>query len=166
MRARTTLAVLALPWASACSALGVEAAPATAADWRGAYDLDGDGAADRIVSAYSGGAHCCYAFGAYLSSREETVMLPFWLDGGFGPGRDLIDAPERFAVAERDDGPPEILVEIAVYSGEPAALEDEWRSRYGVRSHCIAVSFAGGRIDVRNRDERSDGAGRISCPQP
>ncbi|HEX7601248.1 MAG TPA: hypothetical protein VF316_06565, partial [Polyangiaceae bacterium] len=40
------------------------APPLTLASWRDAYDLDGDGTNDSIVSEYTGGAHCCYRVGA------------------------------------------------------------------------------------------------------
>ena len=82
MRASALVALFAL----AGCATGPAPAPANHG-WEDAHDLDGDGVRDRITSEFSGGAHCCYTFGAALSSRGgETVMLPFWFDGGYAGG--------------------------------------------------------------------------------
>jgi hypothetical protein len=124
-------------------------APAPASPWREAYDLDGDGRRDRLLTEYTGGAHCCYRIGAALTTRGETVMLPFELDGGYVGGLDL-SQPERFAIRTSPDGLPELLLEIATYNGEQLPLDPEWTRRYRFRTHRVAVCFAGGRVLVRD----------------
>jgi hypothetical protein len=138
----------------------------TADAWREAHDLDGDGLCDRIDSEFSGGAHCCYRVGAALSSTGEEVMLPFELDGGYVSGLDL-SQPDRFAIRTREAGLPELLIEINTYNGKPLPLDPEWARRYGIRTHRIAVCFAGGRVQVRDQATalppcRKDGAGGAS----
>lgn len=56
----------------------------TASDLTGT-DVNGDGFADLVVSAWSGGAHCCYSSGIY--SVGETVKPVLVLEtGNCGPG--------------------------------------------------------------------------------
>ena len=56
----------------------------TASDLTGT-DVNGDGFADLVVSAWSGGAHCCYSSGIY--SVGETVRPVLVLEtGNCGPG--------------------------------------------------------------------------------
>src|SRR5215831_11762006 len=57
--------------------------------WRKAYDWDGDGVKDEVVSTFSGGAHCCYQVGVRFASPPRTIMLPFDLDGGYAYPEDL-----------------------------------------------------------------------------
>lgn len=149
-----TLSMLGL-WSCAISGPR-EARPFPAAAWREAHDFDGDGVRDVIVIDFSGGAHCCYTVGVYLSSRGQTLRLPFQLDGGLSPGQDLIDRPERFSLREEPDDLPEIVMEIETYNGEPSTLHPAWRRRWGVRSHRVAACFAGGRL--RLRDESGERA--------
>lgn len=122
-----------------------------AVSWREAYDLDGDGKNDRIVAEFSGGAHCCYHVGAALSSIGETVVAPFDLDGGYPQGLDL-SRPEQLTVRVRPGGLPEIVYQIAVYNGEPQALDPAWTERWHIRSHRVALCFAGGKLQVRDDD--------------
>ena len=121
-----------------------------AASWRETYDLDGDGTNDRIVSEFTGGAHCCYHVGATLSSTGKTIVLPFDLDGGYPRGLDL-SRPDQFTIRARAGELPEIIYEIAVYDGEPQPLDPAWTERWQIRTHRVALCFAGG--DVRVRDE-------------
>lgn len=125
------------------------AGPPTAASWREAYDLDGDGKNDRIIDEFTGGAHCCYRIGAVLSSTGEAVMAPFELDGGYPQGLDL-SRPEQLAVRARPGGLPEIVYQIAVYNGEPQPLEPAWTEQWHVRSHRVALCFAGGKLQARD----------------
>jgi hypothetical protein len=104
--------------------------------------------------------------GAALSSTGEEVMLPFELDGGYVGGLDL-SQPDRFAIRTREAGLPELLIEINTYNGEPLPLDPEWARRYRIRTHRIAVCFAGGRVQVRDQATtlppcRKDGAGGAS----
>ncbi len=118
-------------------------------DWRHAYDLDGDLMPDDIVYEFSGGAHCCYRVGASLSSTGKTLMLPFQMDGGYVAGLDL-GQPQQFAIRVPDGGLPEILMEIESYNGTPAPLDHSLTSRFGIRTHRVAVCFADGEISVRD----------------
>jgi hypothetical protein len=121
--------------------------------WQNAYDLDGDGKRDRILVEFSGGAHCCYRIGVSLSSNAKTVMLPFQLDGGYVGGLDL-SQPDHFTIRTSDGGLPELIMEIETYNGKPMAFDPTWRRRYGIRTHRIAVCFAGGRIRIRDLTPR------------
>lgn len=124
-----------------------------AASWRDAYDLDGDGTNDRIVSEFTGGGHCCYRIGAALSSTGTSTVLPFDMDGGYPRGLDL-SQPDRFTVRTRDGGLPEIVYQIATYNGEPQLLDPEETKRWGIRSHRIVLCFAGGNLQAH--DEAPD----------
>ena len=117
--------------------------------WQVAYDLDGDGTNDRIVSRFSGGAHCCYHIGATLSSTGDTVVLPFDMDGGYPFGPDL-SQPDQFTVRTRDGGLPELVYQISTYNGEPQPLDPAWKQRWGISSHRIALCFADGKAQVRD----------------
>jgi len=119
------------------------APPLTVASWRDAYDLDGDGTNDSIVSEYSGGAHCCYRIGAALSSTGTTTVLPFEMDGGYPGGLDL-SQPAQFIVRTRAGSLPEIVYQIATYNGQPEPLDPVWTKRWKIRSHRVALCFAGG----------------------
>jgi hypothetical protein len=48
-------------------------------------DINGDGIRDLVVSAWSGGAHCCYSSGVY-SVGEEVRPLLLLETGNCGPG--------------------------------------------------------------------------------
>jgi hypothetical protein len=117
---------------------------ANAASWREAYDLDGDGTNDRIISEFTGGAHCCYRVGAALSSTGISTVFPFEMDGGYPGGLDL-SQPARFMVRTRNGALPEIVYEVATYNGEPQPLDPEITARWGIRSHRVALCFAGGK---------------------
>jgi hypothetical protein len=119
------------------------------ASWMGAYDLDGDGRRDLIVDEFTGGAHCCYRIGAELSSNKARVKLPFLLDGGYPMGLDL-SQPHRFAIRTPAGALPELVMEIETYNGRPRPLRPAWKRRYGIRTHRIAVCFAGGKVRVRD----------------
>ncbi len=123
-----------------------QGAPAT---WHEAYDLDGDGTNDRIVSEFTGGAHCCFRIGAALSSTGKTTMLPFEMDGGYPGGLDL-SQPDQFAVRTRDGSLPEIVYQIATYNGEPQPLDPAWAERWKIRSHRVVLCFAGGKPQVHD----------------
>jgi hypothetical protein len=114
------------------------------ATWRVAYDLDGDGTNDRIISEFTGGAHCCYRIGAALSSTGKTTVLPFEMDGGYPGGLDL-GQPDQFAVRTRDGSLPEIVYQIATYNGDPQPLDPAWTERWKIRSHRVVLCFAGGK---------------------
>ena len=118
--------------------------------WRTAYDWDGDGVKDEVVSELTGGAHCCYRVGVKLAARSKPILLPFPLDGGYAYPEDLPSNPERFSVVTADGRLPEMVMEIQTYNGEPARLKPSWARIYGVTTHRIAVSFPGGRVRVRN----------------
>jgi hypothetical protein len=115
-----------------------------AGGWREAYDLDGDGRNDRIVVDFTGGAHCCYRFGASLSSTGTTTQFPFEMDGGYVGALDL-SQPDRFTVRTRPGSLPELVYEIAVYNGAQQPLDPLWTRTWGVRSHRVALCFAGGK---------------------
>jgi len=68
--------------------------------WRTAYDWDGDGVKDEVVTRFSGGAHCCYLVGVKLAAGSKTIMLPFKLDGGLVPPEDAEQAAGRRGAAE------------------------------------------------------------------
>jgi opacity protein-like surface antigen len=158
MHATTAAISVAAVVAAACSAprpadtTSPAAAPApagaTGTHWQDAYDLDGDGLNDRIITEFTGGGHCCYRIGVALSTGGSTV-LPFDMDGGYPRGLDL-SRPDRFAVRIRPGGLPEIVYQIATYNGEPQPLEPEAAARWKIRSHRIAVCFAGGAPQVRD----------------
>jgi hypothetical protein len=116
---------------------------AAAASWREAFDLDGDGHNDRIVVEFTGGAHCCYRLGASLSSTNKSTRFPFEMDGGYVGGLDL-SQPDRFTVRTRAGSLPELVYEIAVENGEPQPIDPAWTRTWGVRSHRVALCFAGG----------------------
>jgi hypothetical protein len=56
----------------------------TASDLSGT-DVNGDGFADLVVSAWSGGAHCCYSSGIYSVGQNVTPILVLET-GNCGPG--------------------------------------------------------------------------------
>jgi hypothetical protein len=118
--------------------------------WWDDYDLDGDGKNDRIEIEFSGGVHCCYKIGATLTSTEKTIMLPFWMDGGYIYPMTLLDKPNHFRVRTAEGKLPEILMEIATYNGRPEPLETEWKRRYGIKTHRIGISFPNGKVRVRD----------------
>ena len=118
-------------------------------DWRTRFDFDGDGRLDRIISEFSGGAHCCYKVGAELTSNGRTILLPFEMDGGYVGGLNLTQ-PERFAIRERPGALPELVMEIATYNGNPSPIDHDWTERFGVRTHRVVVCFAGGKAIVRD----------------
>jgi hypothetical protein len=76
-------------------------------------------------------------------------MVPFDMDGGYPRGLDL-SRPEQFMVRTRAGGHPEIVYEIAVYNGEPQPLDPEWTKRWQIRSHRVALCFAGGPLRVHD----------------
>jgi hypothetical protein len=119
------------------------------ATWREAYDLDGDGTNDRIISEFTGGAHCCYRIGAALSSTGKTTMLPFEMDGGYPGGLDL-SQPDQFAVRTRDGSLPEIVYQIATYNGDPQPFDPAWAERWKIRAHRVVLCFAGGKPQVHD----------------
>lgn len=116
------------------------------APWSEAFDLDGDDINDRIEVSYTGGAHCCYRLAIWLSQTDKCHILPFQLDGGYVGGLDL-SQPDRFAIRKTDGKLPELLMRIETYNGTPQPLPEDWKKRYGIRSHHIAV---GGRLRVRD----------------
>ncbi|NUP12356.1 MAG: hypothetical protein HOW73_40445 [Polyangiaceae bacterium] len=123
------------------------AAPAKTG-WHHAYDLDGDGRNDSINVEFTGGGHCCYRLSVELTSTRGVVALPFWFDGGYVGGLDLSN-PSRFHIA--DDGPvPEIVLEIATDNGHHLPIPNDWKERYGITEHHIAISFPCGELRVRN----------------
>lgn len=128
----------------------IRAAPA-AVSWREAYDLDGDGRNDRVISELTGGAHCCYHIGAVLSSTGKTVILPFDMDGGYPRGLDL-SQPDRFTIRSRPGGLPEIVYQIGIYNGELQSLDPSWTERWQIRSHRVVLCFAGGTPQVHDED--------------
>lgn len=117
--------------------------------WRVAYDFDGDGQKDRVVSSFSGGAHCCYRVGVALSSTGETVRLPFQMDGGYVGGLNLTQ-PHRFSIRTPEGALPELVMQIETYNGRPQPLNPAWVRRYGIRTHRVAVCFPAGKIHVRD----------------
>jgi hypothetical protein len=117
--------------------------------WRTAYDWDGDGVKDEVVTTFSGGAHCCYRVGIKFGSPARTIMLPFRLDGGYVYPEDLPSNPQRFAI-DASGKTPAMVLEIETYNGKPGPLDPAWRAKYGVASHRIAVTFAGRKVRVRN----------------
>ena len=123
--------------------------PQLPARWDELYDLDGDGKNDRIVSEFTGGAHCCYRIGAALSSTGETTVFPFELDGGYPGGLDL-SQPDRFSIRTRTGSLPEIVYQIATYDGESQPLDPVWTQRWGIRSHRVALCFASGKPQARD----------------
>jgi hypothetical protein len=118
--------------------------------WEHAYDLDGDGKNDEIVSEFTGGAHCCYHVGAALSSTGTTIMLPFEMDGGYVGGAALISQPSQFAVRTRVGSLPEIVYQIATYDGIEQPLDPAWTKRWKIHSHRVTLCFAGGTLRVRD----------------
>jgi hypothetical protein len=125
------------------------AAPQPPVRWDESYDLDGDGKNDRIVSEFTGGAHCCYRIGAELSSTGETTVFPFEMDGGYPGGLDL-SQPDRFTVRTRPGGRPEIVYQIATYDGKPQPLDPAWTRRWKIHSHRVALCFAGRKPQARD----------------
>jgi hypothetical protein len=121
----------------------------TTASWTDAYDLDGDGTNDRIISEFTGGGHCCYRIGAVLSSTGTSTLLPFEMDGGYPRGLDL-SQPDRFTIRTRAGGLPEIVYEVAMYNGEPQPLDPEVANRWGIHSHRIVLCFASGKPQPRD----------------
>ena len=118
--------------------------------WTEQFDFDGDGRADRIHPSFTGGAHCCYRIAVELTSLGETVALPFQLDGGYVGGLDL-SAPAHFDVKKLEGHSlPELLMEIETYNGVPKELPPEWRRRFGIVSHHVAVGFPNGKTVVRD----------------
>jgi len=71
-------------------------------------DINGDGLPDLIVSAWSGGAHCCYSSGVY-SVGEDVKAVLLLETGNCGPGefedldgngtREFITCDDRWAYA-------------------------------------------------------------------
>lgn len=112
------------------------------ADAAVALDLDGDGAADRVVESFSGGAHCCYRITIELAAGPH-LALPFDLDGG-----DL-GRTAHYDVAIEGDSRPALRMTIATYGGHPEPLAPE-EVAAGARSHRIAVRVADGRAVVDN----------------
>jgi hypothetical protein len=123
--------------------------------WQDRYDLDGDGARDRIEVGFTGGAHCCYTLAIVSGRTGVRTELPFELDGGYVGGLDL-SQPERFAVAVAPSGVAHLVIEVATYGGEPQPLPAEWAA-LGVTSHRIAVSLTGG-LTIENLGWRCDQA--------
>ncbi len=122
---------------------------AAAVPWQQAFDLDGDGKKDRVNVSYTGGSHCCYRFSVDLSSTGQSHLLPFELDGGYTGGLDL-SRPARFGIRGTDGSIPEIVMEISTYNGAPVPLPAEWRQRYGIDTHYVAIGFASGKLRVRD----------------
>jgi hypothetical protein len=117
--------------------------------WQDAFDLDGDGTNDRIVSEFTGGGHCCYRIGATLSSTGKTTIFPFEMDGGYPLGLDLSRA-DQLTVRTRAGSLPEIVYQIATYNGEPEPLDPAWTRRWQIRTHRVALCFAGGQPQARD----------------
>lgn len=106
--------------------------------WQSQFDLDGDGAADRIEVEFSGGAHCCYSLMLALASGSRLVV-PYELEGGYVGGIDL-SLPEQFTIGDHDgDGRPELR--IAPVTGEPR--------RPGDRVRRVLVDVQGSRLRIR-----------------
>jgi len=69
-------------------------------------DINGDGLPDLVVSAWSGGAHCCYSSGVYSVGEEVKPVLTL-TTGNCGPGefedlngdgtREFVTCDDRFA---------------------------------------------------------------------
>jgi hypothetical protein len=136
------------PAASDAGAAAVRAQAASS--WRTAYDWDGDGVKDEVVTRFTGGAHCCYLVGVKLAAGSKAIMLPFRLDGGLAPQEDLPNRPERFSVVTVDGGLPEMVMEIETYNGAPGPLDRSWKRVYGISTHRIAVGFRGGKVQARD----------------
>jgi hypothetical protein len=49
------------------------------------HDINGDGLPDLVVSAWSGGAHCCYSSGVYSVGEDVRILLSVET-GNCGPG--------------------------------------------------------------------------------
>jgi hypothetical protein len=126
------------------------AGPTAASHWRTAYDWDGDGVKDEVVTRFTGGAHCCYLVGVKLAAGSKTIMLPFRLDGGLAPLEDLPSRPDRFSVVIDEGGLPEMVMEIETYDGKPGPLDRSWKRVYGISTHRIAVAFRGGKVSARD----------------
>lgn len=120
-----------------------------AVPWQQAFDLDGDGKKDKVNVAYTGGAHCCYRFSVDLSSTGQSHHLPFELDGGYVGGLDL-SRPSHFGIRGTDGSIPEIVMEISTYNGAPVPLPAQWRHRYGIDTHYVAIGFAEGKLRIRD----------------
>lgn len=123
---------------------------AAASSWRTAYDWDGDGVNDEVVTRFTGGAHCCYLVGVKLAAASKAIMLPFRLEGGLVPPEDLPSRPERFSVVTTDGGLPEMVMEIETYNGKPGPLDPSWKRVYGISTHRIGVSFRGRKARARD----------------
>jgi len=69
-------------------------------------DVNGDGLPDLVVSAWSGGAHCCYSSGVYSVGEDVKPVLTL-ATGNCGPGefadldgngtREFVTCDDRFA---------------------------------------------------------------------
>jgi hypothetical protein len=69
-------------------------------------DINGDGLPDLVVSAWSGGAHCCYSSGVYSVGEDVKPVLAL-TTGNCGPGefedldgngtREFVTCDDRFA---------------------------------------------------------------------
>jgi hypothetical protein len=125
--------------------------PAAAQSWSSA-DFDGDTRIDRVLTDFSGGAHCCYHVSIALATGV-THELPFELDGGYVFGLDTSE-PERFNVADfTGDGVLDLCMQINTYNGEPSEIPREWIERWNLTSHVVVIYFADGELQVRSRSD-------------
>jgi hypothetical protein len=121
--------------------------------WTTRYDFDGDGKADSVLVDFTGGAHCCYRLNVELSSSGQVVRLPFEIDGGYPEGLDLSD-PSHFDVINDAAQRPVLYMEILTYNGQSRPLPRKWEHDFGIRTHHVEVSFAGGKMKVRDVAKR------------
>ena len=117
----------------------------------GGYDFDGDGIPDRLLYAYTGGGHCCYHIGFYLSAAHTTAWFPFDIDGGYGGGLDN-SQPDRFLIADLDnDGRAEVFAQINTYNGKLMDLPFVWQAEYGIHTHTVIFDYADGTLTVKDK---------------
>ncbi len=147
---RSLWLVMCVGGAVTLGGLGVAGSRGMSRSWRVRFDFDGDGRKDEVVTAFSGGAHCCYTIGVRLARDGRLRRLPFELDGGYVRGLDL-SRPEHFNIADYDgDRRPELCMVIQTYNGRPTPIARAWRRRFGVQFNRVLVSFVRGRTDVRD----------------
>jgi hypothetical protein len=105
-------------------------------------DINGDGLPDLVVSAWSGGAHCCYSSGVYSVGEDIRPVLAL-ATGNCGPGefedldgngtREFVTCDDRFAnmyCSFADSPLPRVVYSYDATRGIYAVDTPRFASRY------------------------------------
>ena len=105
-------------------------------------DINGDGLPDLVVSAWSGGAHCCYSSGVYSVGEDIRPVLAL-ATGNCGPGvfedldgngtREFVTCDDRFAnmyCSFADSPLPRVVYSYDATRGLYAVDTPRFASRY------------------------------------